>query len=232
MTDQTAQKNAQQDSHDKQTSGSSHDSAGTDHANAAAHEGHANDQHFAHADNFATKINADLNPESSESSHAQTVSAESLPSLNEQLALAEARASEFKDLYTRSQAEVQNIRKRAQEDVSKAHKFAIEAFADSLLPVRDSLEMSLNIENLTPEALKEGVEATLRQLASALEKNKVIELNPVGEKLNPNRHQAISMVPGNASEPPVPSGHVVAVLQKGYLINDRLLRPALVTVAQ
>ena len=163
--------------------------------------------------------------------HAQAA-AEAPPSAEEQLALAEARATEFKDLYTRSQAEVQNIRKRSQEDVSKAHKFAIEAFAESLLPVRDSLEMSLTIENLTPEALKEGVEATLRQLASALEKNKVIELNPIGEKLDPNRHQAISMVPGEGAEPPVASGHVVSVLQKGYLINDRLLRPALVTVAQ
>jgi molecular chaperone GrpE len=149
----------------------------------------------------------------------------------EALALAQARATEYKDLYTRSLAEVQNIRRRAQEDVSKAHKFAVESFAEALLPVRDSLEMSLTLENLTPESLKEGVQATLRQLASAMEKNKVIELNPVGEKLDPNRHQAISMVPGSATEPATASGHVVSVLQKGYLINDRLLRPALVTVA-
>jgi molecular chaperone GrpE len=149
----------------------------------------------------------------------------------EALALAQARATEYKDLYTRSLAEVQNIRRRAQEDVSKAHKFAVEGFAESLLPVRDSLEMSLTLENLTPESLKEGVQATLRQLASAMEKNKVIELNPVGEKLDPNRHQAISMVPGSTTDPATASGHVVSVLQKGYLINDRLLRPALVTVA-
>lgn len=154
------------------------------------------------------------------------------PTLEERLALAEARAEEFKDLYARGQAEVQNIRRRAQDDVSKAHKFAIESFAESLLPVCDSLDMSLKLENLTMDSLKEGVQATLRQLASALEKNKVIELNPLGEKLDPNRHQAISMVPGATLEPPIASGHVVSVLQKGYLINDRLLRPALVTVAQ
>jgi molecular chaperone GrpE len=154
------------------------------------------------------------------------------PSDAEKLVLAEARATEYQDLYTRSLAEVQNIRRRAAEDVSKAHKFAVESFAESLLPVRDSLEMSLKLENLTMETLKEGVEATLRQLASAMEKNKVIELNPLGEKLDPNKHQAISMVPGNSVEPAIPSGHVVSVLQKGYLINERLLRPALVTVAQ
>jgi molecular chaperone GrpE len=154
------------------------------------------------------------------------------PTLEERLILAEARAEEFKDLYARGQAEVQNIRRRAQDDVSKAHKFAIESFAESLLPVCDSLDMSLKLENLTMDSLKEGVQATLRQLASALEKNKVIELNPLGEKLDPNRHQAISMVPGATLEPPIAAGHVVSVLQKGYLINDRLLRPALVTVAQ
>jgi molecular chaperone GrpE len=154
------------------------------------------------------------------------------PTLEERLILAEARAEEFKDLYARGQAEVQNIRRRAQDDVSKAHKFAIESFAESLLPVCDSLDMSLKLENLTMDSLKEGVQATLRQLASALEKNKVIELNPLGEKLDPNRHQAISMVPGATLEPPIATGHVVSVLQKGYLINDRLLRPALVTVAQ
>jgi molecular chaperone GrpE len=157
---------------------------------------------------------------------------EVMPSDAEKLALAEARAAEYQDLYTRSLAEVQNIRRRAAEDVSKAHKFAVEGFAESLLPVRDSLEMSLKLDNLTMESLKEGVEATLRQLASAMEKNKVIELNPLGEKLDPNKHQAISMVPGNSVEPAVPTGHVVSVLQKGYLINERLLRPALVTVAQ
>jgi molecular chaperone GrpE len=158
--------------------------------------------------------------------------ADVMPSDAEKLVLAEARASEYQDLYTRSLAEVQNIRRRAAEDVSKAHKFAVEGFAESLLPVRDSLEMSLKLDNLTMETLKEGVEATLRQLASAMEKNKVIELNPLGEKLDPNKHQAISMVPGDSVEPVVPTGHVVSVLQKGYLINERLLRPALVTVAQ
>jgi molecular chaperone GrpE len=177
----------------------------------------------------AATANGSINANESELPEGEV---EVLPSDAEKLALAEARATEYQDLYTRSLAEVQNIRRRSAEDVSKAHKFAVESFAESLLPVRDSLEMSLKLENLTMESLKEGVEATLRQLASAMEKNKVLELNPVGEKLDPNRHQAISMVPGDSADPAVPSGHVVSVLQKGYLINERLLRPALVTVAQ
>ncbi len=180
-------------------------------------------------DPMKTEADVHANPEGAA---ASVEAVEKEPTVEERLILAEARAEEFKDLYARGQAEVQNIRRRAQDDVSKAHKFAIESFAESLLPVCDSLDMSLKLENLTMESLKEGVQATLRQLASALEKNKVIELNPLGEKLDPNRHQAISMVPGATLEPPIAAGHVVSVLQKGYLINDRLLRPALVTVAQ
>lgn len=154
------------------------------------------------------------------------------PSLPEQLASAQARADEFYDQFMRARAEMENVRRRAQEDIAKAHKFAIESFADSLLPVRDSLEMALSVASPSLESLREGVTATLRQLSSALEKNKVIEINPVGEKFDPNRHQAISAVPAAGTEPPVAPNHVVAVLQKGYLINDRVLRPALVTVAQ
>jgi len=148
------------------------------------------------------------------------------------LAAAEAKAAEHYDLYVRAVADMENVRRRAQEDVSKAHKYAIESFAESLLPVRDSLELALKTENVSLESMREGVEATLRLFASVFEKNKLIVIDPAGQKFDPNLHQAISMVPGSAANPPVAANHVVTVLQKGYLINDRVLRPALVTVAQ
>ncbi len=154
------------------------------------------------------------------------------PDLAQRLAQAEAKAAEYFDQFVRARAEMENVRKRAHEDVSKANKFAIESFAESLLPVCDSLEMALTVASPTLESLHEGVSATLRQLASALEKNRVIVISPAGEKFDPNRHQAIATVPATSTQPPVPANHVVAVLQKGYLINERVLRPALVSVAQ
>jgi molecular chaperone GrpE len=154
------------------------------------------------------------------------------PGLAQQLAEAQAKAAEHYDLFVRAHAEMDNIRRRAQEDVSKAHKYAIEAFAEDLLPVRDSLEMALKADAPTVESIREGVEATLKLMASVFEKNKLLEIHPAGEKFDPNRHQAISMVPAGATNPPVAANHVVTVLQKGYLINDRVLRPALVTVSQ
>lgn len=144
----------------------------------------------------------------------------------------EVKAAENFDLYVRARAEMDNVRRRSQDEVSKAHKFAIEAFAESLLPVRDSLEMALKTTGQSAESLREGVEATLRQLASAFEKNRLIEIDPLGQKFDPNHHQAIAAVPASSTQPPVPVNHVAAVLQKGYLINDRVLRPALVSVAQ
>jgi molecular chaperone GrpE len=148
------------------------------------------------------------------------------------LAELEARCAALQDQYLRSVAETENVRRRAQDDVSKAHKYGIESFAESLLPVRDSLELALRSGSPSIDSLKEGVEATLRLLASVFEKNKLLEIDPAGQKFDPNQHQAISMVPGSSVNPAVPANHVVAVLQKGYLINDRVLRPALVTVAQ
>ena len=148
------------------------------------------------------------------------------PSLQARLADAEGRAAEYLDMVLRTRAEMENLRKRGQLDVAAAHKYAIEGFAESLLPVRDSLEMALKSESPTLENLREGVEATLRLIASAFEKHKLQVIEPVGEKFDPNRHQAISMVPSAEVAP----NHVVSVLQKGYLINDRVLRPALVTV--
>jgi molecular chaperone GrpE len=139
----------------------------------------------------------------------------------------ETRHAELSDAYLRAKAEAENVRRRAEEEVGKARKFAVESFAESLLPVRDSLEAAIAIPGATPEQLLEGVHATLRQLTSALERNKVVEVNPpAGAKFDPHQHQAISVVPA-AQEP----NTVVAVLQKGYLIADRVLRPALVTVS-
>jgi molecular chaperone GrpE len=138
-----------------------------------------------------------------------------------------AQNAEMADAYLRAKAEVENIRRRAEEEVAKARKYAVEAFAESLLPVRDSLEAAIAIEQATPEQLREGVHATLRQLSAALERHRVLEVNPpAGTRFDPHQHQAISVVPAE-QEP----NTVVAVLQKGYLIADRVLRPALVTVA-
>lgn len=146
----------------------------------------------------------------------------------EVIAKLEAKVQELQDSFMRAKAEGENIRRRAQEDISKAHKFAIEGFAEAMVPVKDSLEMALKIDTPSIEALKEGVEMTLKQLSSAFEKNRLTEVNPVqGDKLDPMKHQAISMVPAEQD-----ANTVVTVLQKGYTIADRLLRPALVTVAQ
>ncbi len=139
----------------------------------------------------------------------------------------QAKVAELQDQYVRGQAEVQNARRRADDEVSKARKFALESFADSLLPVLDSLEAGLAVQTATPEQIREGAEATLRQLKSALERNKVIAIDPAaGAKFDPAQHQAISVVPAEQE-----ANTVVSVLQKGYLIAERVLRPALVTVA-
>jgi molecular chaperone GrpE len=139
----------------------------------------------------------------------------------------EAKHAEVADAYLRAKAESENTRRRAEEEIAKARKFAVEAFAESLLPVKDSLEAAVSIPAATPEQMLEGVHATLRQLAAALERNKVVEINPAaGTKFDPHQHQAISMVPAGQE-----ANTVVTVLQKGYLIADRVLRPALVTVA-
>jgi molecular chaperone GrpE len=150
------------------------------------------------------------------------------PTAEEKLAIAEAKAAEMQDAFLRAKAEAENMRRRAQEDIARAHKFAIESFAEAMVPVKDSLEMALKVETPSVESLKEGVEMTLKQLSSAFEKNRLLELNPAaGDKLDPMKHQAISIVPAEQE-----ANTIVGVLQKGYMIADRLLRPALVTVAQ
>lgn len=150
------------------------------------------------------------------------------PGLEEQLHAAQLRVAELQDAFMRARADGENIRRRAQEDISKAHKFAIESFAEAMVPVKDSLEMALKVETPSIESLKEGVEMTLKQLQAAFEKNRLLEVMPAkGDKLDPNKHQAVSMVPAEQE-----ANTVVDVLQKGYMIADRLLRPAIVTVAQ
>ncbi|MBY0468134.1 MAG: nucleotide exchange factor GrpE [Burkholderiaceae bacterium] len=142
------------------------------------------------------------------------------------LAELEAKHAEVADAYLRAKAEAENTRRRAEDEIAKARKFAVEGFAESLLPVKDSLEAAIALPGATPEQLIEGVHATLRQLASALERNRVVEINPAAStKFDPHQHQAISVVPAEQE-----ANTVVAVLQKGYLISDRVLRPALVTV--
>lgn len=154
-------------------------------------------------------------------------SSEPLTDLNAELESAQAKVSELQDLLLRAHADVQNTRRIAIENETKARKFAIEGFADALLPVKDSLEAALNTPNQTPEGFRAGVEATLKQLASAFERNKVTEIAPsAGDKLDPHKHQAISAVPSEQE-----ANTIVTVLQKGYAIADRTLRPALVTVA-
>jgi molecular chaperone GrpE len=140
---------------------------------------------------------------------------------------AERKAREHHDAWLRAKAEAENVRKRAQIDVANAHKYALETFAAELLPVKDALEAALGADNATPDALRGGVELTLKQLAAAFDKGSLREINPVGEKFDPHRHQAISMLPSDR-EPFT----IISVLQKGYLLNDRVIRPALVTVAK
>jgi molecular chaperone GrpE len=153
--------------------------------------------------------------------------ADASPGPQQQIADLQAKLTEASDAFLRAKAEAENTRRRADEEMAKARKFAVESFAESLLPVRDSLEAAILIQNATPEQLLEGVHATLRQLTQALERNKVMAIAPpAGTKFDPHQHQAISVVPAEQE-----AGTVVAVLQKGYLIAERVLRPALVTVS-
>ncbi len=143
------------------------------------------------------------------------------------LAALQAKSAELADQYLRAKAEAENARRRAEEEIAKARKFAIESFAENMLPVVDSLEAGLVIKDASPEQIREGAQATLRQLAAALERNKVIAINPeAGTRFDPHQHQAITVVPSELD-----ANSVVNVLQKGYSISDRVLRPALVTVS-
>ena len=150
------------------------------------------------------------------------------PSLAEMLRQAELNAQEHHDAWLRAKAETENVRRRAVEDVEKARKFALDKFTGDLLAVKDSLEAALSTgDNASLESVKNGVELTLKQLSGVFERNAIKELNPLGEKFDPNCHQAIGMVDAEG-EP----NTVAAVLQKGYLLNERVIRPALVMVVK
>lgn len=151
------------------------------------------------------------------------------PDIAELLRKAENEAAELKDAWLRARAETDNVRKQAANDVAKAHKYAIERFAEELLPVRDALEQTLAQQSTAtaPDAFVSGVELTLKQLASAFDKAGITPIDPAGQKFDPHRHQAMQMVDSKQ-----PANTVVTVFQKGYLINDRVLRPALVTVSK
>lgn len=157
----------------------------------------------------------------------QEESREIMPSIEEMLREAELKAEEHHDAWLRAKAETENMRRRAAEDVDKARKFAVESFASELLAVKDSLEAALAAESPSMENMKGGVELTLKQLASAFGKFNLHDINPMGEKFDPHHHQAIQMI-----ESDQPANTVVTVLQKGYSLNERTLRPALVMVAK
>lgn len=153
-------------------------------------------------------------------------------SLQQQLNSANEEVAKQKEALLRMAAELENTRRRHVDEINKAHKYAIEGFAEALLPVKDSLEAAIGLQEQGLDTLKEGVSATLRQLEQAFDKGKVQVINPQGEKFDPNLHQAVSAVPGQSQEPPVEANFVIDVMQKGYTINERVLRPALVLVSQ
>jgi molecular chaperone GrpE len=147
--------------------------------------------------------------------------------IEEQLRAAEQRATEHHDAWLRAMADADNIRRRSQAEIQNAHRFAIEAFAKGLLPVKDSLEAALSTNNATLDSLRSGVELTLKQLNAALESAKIAEVHPLEEKFDPHRHQAMGMIDSG-----LPPNTVAAVMQKGYLLHERVLRPALVMVSK
>ena len=152
---------------------------------------------------------------------------EAMPSMEEMLKAAELKAQEHYDAWMYAKAEGENIRRRAQEDVSKAQKFAVERFSNEMLAVKDSLEAGMAVQTDNIESFKSGMELTLKQLSSVFDKFNIKEINPIGEKLDPHKHQAIGMLESE-QEP----NTVVSVMQKGYSLNDRVMRPALVMVAK
>lgn len=167
--------------------------------------------------------------EQSENEPAATDQAPQEPSVEELLAAAREENAKLQDLYMRALAEAENARRRAEESVEKAHKFGVEKFAKNLLPVLDSLEKALELSQNPEDPMIQGVQATYRQFVQAMEKSGMTEIDPVGEKFDPTRHQAIAMVPAQEGQV---SGQVAQVFQRGWLISDRVLRAAMVSVVQ
>jgi len=165
--------------------------------------------------------------EATEASTSQDAKRETVPGVEELLRQAELKAQEHHDAWLRAKAEADNIRKRAQIELANAHKYAVETLATDLLPVKDSLEATLAADSAALDALRSGVELTLKQLSAVFEKANLGEINPAGERFDPHQHQAISMLPSE-KEP----NTIINVLQKGYRLHDRVIRPALVTVSK
>ncbi|SFM48947.1 nucleotide exchange factor GrpE [Nitrosomonas communis] len=175
-------------------------------------------------------VNDEVNEaEASKERNAQETEsqAEIMPSMEELLKEAELKAVEHYDAWLRAKADAENIRKRAQSDVTNAHKYAIEKFSSELLAVMDSLEAALTVENATLENFKNGVELTQKQLAAVFEKFNIKTINPQGEKFDPHQHQAMCMV-----ESELAPNTVTQVLQRGYMLHDRVIRPAMVAVSK
>lgn len=152
---------------------------------------------------------------------------ENIPSIEDMLKAAELKAAEHHDAWLRAKAETENLRRRAQTDVDNARKFAVENFANEMLAVKDSLEAALMVDTPSVENMKDGVDLTLKQLNSVFNKFSLAEINPMGEKFDPHQHQAIGMLDSDQ-----PANTVVNVLQKGYRLHERTIRPALVMVAK
>jgi len=167
------------------------------------------------------------NPATAASEPQATPAPEVMPSMEEMLKKAELNAQEHHDAWLRAKAEGENIRRRAQEDISKAQKFAVERFSNEMLAVMDSLQAGLAVETASVESFKSGMELTLKQLSSVFEKFHIKEINPLGEKFDAHKHQAIGMVESDQE-----ANTVVTVMQRGYTLNERVLRPALVMVAK
>ncbi len=176
--------------------------------------------------NFSGAPEATPNPLDGEPGNPEGGVDSRIAELEGKLSAASADAEKLREDWLRAKAETDNVRRRGQEELAKAHRFGIEGFAGALLAVKDSLDAALTVENTSIGSFKEGVELTARQLDSVFEKFSITPIVPQGERFDPHRHQAISQVPSE-QEP----NTVVSVLQKGYLIHDRVLRPALVTVA-
>ncbi len=174
--------------------------------------------------------NAEIKTNATDTAGAENLAAEPLSpiaELEQLLAQANSKAQENYDQFVRAKAETDNIRRRSAEDVLKAQKFGVEKIAESLLAVKDSLDAALVVENASVETFKSGVEITLRQLGQVFDKFSIREESPEGQKFDPTKHQSIAALESDA-----PVNSVVGVMQKGYMLHDRVLRPALVTVAK
>jgi molecular chaperone GrpE len=170
------------------------------------------------------------NPFADEQDEVTVKETDELLSLRAELEQSQLKAEENWNLYLGARAEAENIKRRAERDVQNAHKYALEKFIGELLPVKDSLELGISAANETTdiEKIKEGSELTLKMFAAAIEKFGVQEVDPIGTRFNPELHEAMAMQPSQEAEP----NTVLQVIQKGYLLNERLVRPALVIVAQ